>query len=371
MKITIDKNNMKVLLDKNENGIDEFPLGDLLTDFLSLDTDEIAGIINDGTTLTSPRTDAEVERNIDKLYAMADKLTGFHPYFSYINGILLSEKESIDRYGFSIQYDDESIISQSPETEYDDVDHFLLEHDDTFFDSSDIGMMKWLRNLVLKEFVESYDYYTRALDFIFNLDGKSPGSPEQTLKRYYMFKKYNSAPTARVSMENETQVTSSTSLNITEFGSLAKNELQELFDDFAYVDSFYTSHTLSGMLNLELLILSENKAAIKRCKNCDKLFPHLTGYNEYYCKRLDISTGKPCRKIGPQNVSANRKKNDPIVYEFNRAYSRIHKAYKKGTYTEKAYREWLARAKEVREQVRNEEISFENYKRWVSYIEYY
>ncbi|MDY0257955.1 DUF6076 domain-containing protein [Gudongella oleilytica] len=371
MKITIDKRKLAVLTDRNGRDIREYPIGELLTDFLSLDRDEVLGIISDSITLEAPKSRDEVKENVDMLYDMAGRLTQLHPYFNYIYDILISEKESIDRYGFMVSYGDAQNEPYQEESEDDDIYPLMLEHDDTYFDYSDTGIMNWFKHQISREFMESYDYYMKAVNFIFNLNGKSPGNDDETLKRYYMYNEYSSSPPRRSWLDNSVETDNDPSQQHIELENLADNELQARFDSYEYIDNFYSAGSLSGMLNLELLILAENKAQIRRCKNCGRLFPHLTGYEGLYCHRKDSTTGRSCSLEGPRRVSKERMKSDPILKEYNKAYSRNYKAYKQGRITETAYRKWLARAQSAKEDVKNGIIKFHEYKIWLDYFEFY
>ena len=103
---------------------------------------------------------------------------------------------------------------------------------------------------------------------------------------------------------------------------------------------------------------------VRRCKRCGRYFSPYNRSDEIYCSKI-WENGKRCREL----YQEERLQSDDLTRYYRAAY-KVQNAKKQRNLrnkpsSEKTFREWNQRAKAALEQAKNNEISFEEFKRIV------
>ena len=90
----------------------------------------------------------------------------------------------------------------------------------------------------------------------------------------------------------------------------------------------YTFKTVQEALQCEFLKMLELGIKIRKCAVCGKYFI-LSGHNAKCCDNLYEDTGLTCQQVFANRNYKNKRKENPIMKEYDKAYKRIYARYSK------------------------------------------
>lgn len=104
----------------------------------------------------------------------------------------------------------------------------------------------------------------------------------------------------------------------------------------------------------------------KKCENCGKYFLIQSGKYTDYCENTaPQDPTKTCRDVGSRKKYDDKCKTDPIWQTYNRAYKAHYARYMKKKMTVAEFEKWSAWAVIWRTKAENDEISFDEYRKWL------
>ena len=113
----------------------------------------------------------------------------------------------------------------------------------------------------------------------------------------------------------------------------------------------YTFNTPEEALQCEFLKMLELGIKIRKCAVCGKYFI-ITGHNGKCCDNLYKDTGLTCQQVFSDRNYKNKRKQNPILKEYDKAYKRMYARYSnKKNLTSKEYDKWKEQAKQERDKV--------------------
>ena len=113
----------------------------------------------------------------------------------------------------------------------------------------------------------------------------------------------------------------------------------------------YTFETPKDALYCEFLKMLELGIKIRKCAVCGKYFI-ITGHNGKCCDNLYKDTGLTCQQVFSDRNYKNKRKQNPILKEYDKAYKRMYARYSnKKNLTSKEYDKWKEQAKQERDRV--------------------
>lgn len=113
----------------------------------------------------------------------------------------------------------------------------------------------------------------------------------------------------------------------------------------------YTFNTPEEALQCEFLKMLELGIKIRKCAVCGKYFI-ITGHNGKCCDNLYKDTGLTCQQVFSDRNYKNKRKQNPILKEYDKAYKRMYARYSnKKNLTSKEYDKWKEQAKQERDRV--------------------
>lgn len=133
-------------------------------------------------------------------------------------------------------------------------------------------------------------------------------------------------------------------------------------------EEVYELENTEEQIRFELFKVIQNNFVINKCENCGRLFipvtssnnPNQKGRNDQkYCNNLYKNTGKTCKQIGALNKQKQKVQNSLILKEYNREYKRMHGLHYNHIkeFKEKQFKEWSKKARELRDNYNDEQIS--------------
>jgi len=111
----------------------------------------------------------------------------------------------------------------------------------------------------------------------------------------------------------------------------------------------YTFDSPKEALRCEFLKMLELGIKIRKCAVCGKYFI-ITGHNGKCCDNLYNDTGLTCQQVFSDRNYKNKRKQNPILKEYDKAYKRMYARYSnKKNLTSKEYAKWKEQAKQERD----------------------
>ena len=126
----------------------------------------------------------------------------------------------------------------------------------------------------------------------------------------------------------------------------------------------YEISCFSELLLLQLRLLTEKRAIIKRCRYCRQYFITERS-NIEYCQRILPGETQTCYVIGPRRVFNKNLSSDVARGLYSKAYKKYQGRLRRKSITEAQFDEWKAEAKKYLSDVQNETISLDEYKAWM------
>ena len=139
--------------------------------------------------------------------------------------------------------------------------------------------------------------------------------------------------------------------------AIKKETSQPLFK--AYEISSFTDYIL-----LQLRLLTEKSAIIKRCKNCGQYFI-TERTNIDYCQRILPGETQTCFVIGPRRVYNKTLSDDVPRNLYAKAYKRYQARLRRKSISDAEFEAWKADAKRYLDDVQNGRIGLEAYTKWM------
>ena len=147
---------------------------------------------------------------------------------------------------------------------------------------------------------------------------------------------------------------------------LPKNLKFEFITDVADVYEVATIETIDDLIFFDIYNTIKMKYLIKKCKNCGRFFVPRGRADIEYCNRTPKGETKSCSQIGAVRKFQEKQENNQVFAEFQKAYKRNHAKIKAGKLTEKEFNEWSKIAREKRELAMNDEISFDEFAKYLT-----
>ena len=111
----------------------------------------------------------------------------------------------------------------------------------------------------------------------------------------------------------------------------------------------YSFETISEALLCEFLKMLELGIKIRKCTVCGKYFI-ITGHNGKCCDNLYKDTGLTCQQVFADRNYKNKRKKNPVLKEYDKAYKRMYARYSsKKNLTSDEYAKWKNEAAQERD----------------------
>lgn len=111
----------------------------------------------------------------------------------------------------------------------------------------------------------------------------------------------------------------------------------------------YSFETISEALLCEFLKMLELGIKIRKCTVCGKYFI-ITGHNGKCCDNLYKDTGLTCQQVFADRNYKNKRKKNPVLKEYDKAYKRMYARYSsKKNLTSDKYAKWKNEAAQERD----------------------
>ena len=140
-------------------------------------------------------------------------------------------------------------------------------------------------------------------------------------------------------------------------GEIKKETSQPLF-------KAYEISCFSELLLLQLRLLTERRAIIKRCRYCRRYFITERS-NIEYCQRMLPGETQTCYVIGPRRVFNKNLSSDVTRGLYSKAYKKYQGRLRRKSITEAQFDEWKENAKRHLSDVQSGKISMEEYTSWM------
>lgn len=211
-----------------------------------------------------------------------------------------------------------------------------------YFSSYRIDHQNELSNLEnLNEFQLSFivSELKTALDFCCNLDFKPRLNTLTPVQRYYLFTNYYTK--TNIFDSSIHHLKTGLTINDESFNEKLINFLWDenfdyLMDPFSeemvtFIQNktieplyIYPVFTVYDCLLFEFTKMIELNIQVKICKNCGKYFILKGDYMTDYCDRVPEGKKSTCKKIAAIRTRKNKVRNNPILKEYERAYKRMY-----------------------------------------------
>lgn len=126
--------------------------------------------------------------------------------------------------------------------------------------------------------------------------------------------------------------------------------------DIRTIEDLYTACLYS------FFILATKNIHVRRCRHCGKYFSPYNRSDEVYCSRV-LEKGKSCRSL----YNEYKLQSDELTRYYRNAYktrnARKQRNMKNKPSSEKEFQEWKKKAQKALKQAKNNEISFEEFKK--------
>jgi len=119
---------------------------------------------------------------------------------------------------------------------------------------------------------------------------------------------------------------------------------------------------LGDFLRTDFFRALQHGNAPRRCHNCGRFFLLTAGYNTCYCN--DVAPGeteRTCRKVGAHNKAAGKHKT-PVQKEYDRVYNRLKQQRYRGKVSADEWNAAVAQAQEMKSRAMRGELSDEDMK---------
>ena len=142
-----------------------------------------------------------------------------------------------------------------------------------------------------------------------------------------------------------------------QIAAIKKETSQPLFK--AYEISRFSDYIL-----LQLRVLTEQGAIVRRCKNCGQYFI-TERTNIDYCQRVLPGETQTCFVIGPKRVFNKNLAADLPRGLYSRAYKKYQARLRRQGITDEEWADWKAQAKKMLDKIQSGTISMEEYTAWM------
>ena len=105
---------------------------------------------------------------------------------------------------------------------------------------------------------------------------------------------------------------------------------------------------ISIIMKIEFLRMLELGIKIRKCAVCGKYFI-VTGHDGKCCDNLYKNTGLTCQQVFADRNYKNKRKENPILKEYDKAYKRMYARYSSQKLSSKEYEEWKNGASQERD----------------------
>lgn len=105
---------------------------------------------------------------------------------------------------------------------------------------------------------------------------------------------------------------------------------------------------ISIIMKIEFLRMLELGIKIRKCAVCGKYFI-VTGHDGKCCDSLYKNTGLTCQQVFADRNYKNKRKENPIIKEYDKAYKRMYARYSSQKLSSKEYEEWKNGASQERD----------------------
>ncbi|MFI3326960.1 MAG: DUF6076 domain-containing protein [Clostridia bacterium] len=128
------------------------------------------------------------------------------------------------------------------------------------------------------------------------------------------------------------------------------------------VGEIFSYETLEALLYRDFIGCIKNEVMPKRCKNFGKYYIPNFGYYSEYCDNIAPNeTTKTCRDIGIQTAFGQKLKDNPVLFEYQKAYKTHHARFVKKKMSKDELENWKIFANDLKEKTLNGELNFEDF----------
>ena len=318
-----------------QNASVEYKLGQILTNFLNYDFS-----------------------SYDKKRRLADKIFSLN-YYDY--GIDDDRFENSKDYQKHVQYINNLISTFFPhivpsytETNDSDILHDLatyllnLVSDFPYFQDYAFLSYEAFKDNSVFDFKTLQKKYTPIFTYCLDLDIEPSKSSLQKYMELYDYSYFMSGVTFtektifRYSYSEEEQA----SYEIDKYGAPAKSKFALINENSEWrkreieIIHGYVFEEPEEALQCEFLKMLELGIKIRKCAVCGKYFI-ITGHNGKCCDNLYKDTGLTCQQVFADRNYKNKRKKNPVLKEYDKAYKRMYARYSsKKNLTSDEYAKW-------------------------------
>ena len=216
--------------------------------------------------------------------------------------------------------------------------------------------------LVLESFLKTYQYFIGTLNQI-------NGFYQNYLDNYYHdFKYYPKANDIAVSLTKYCK--DYNYKNINHYNFVLPNNINlkstpamfQVSDGSSRVQEVYSHSNLESLIYREFMACIKAEVMPKRCKNCGKFYIPSVGYFSEFCENIAPNEKvKTCREIGSRASFDKKLKDNPILFEYQKAYKTHHARFVKKKMTKKELSDWKIFATDMRDKALASDIVFDEY----------
>lgn len=327
-----------------QNASVEYKLGQILTNFLNYDFS-----------------------SYDKKRRLADKIFSLN-YYDY--GIDDDRFENSKDYQKHVQYINNLISTFFPhivpsytETNDSDILHDLatyllnLVSDFPYFQDYAFLSYEAFKDNSVFDFKTLQKKYTLIFTYCLDLDIEPSKSSLQKYMELYDYSYFMSGVTFtektifRYSYSEEEQA----SYEIDKYGAPAKSKFALINENSEWrkreieIIHGYVFEEPEEALQCEFLKMLELGIKIRKCAVCGKYFI-ITGHNGKCCDNLYKDTGLTCQQVFADRNYKNKRKKNPVLKEYDKAYKRMYARYSsKKNLTSDEYAKWKNEAAQERD----------------------
>lgn len=127
------------------------------------------------------------------------------------------------------------------------------------------------------------------------------------------------------------------------------------------VEDGYAVQTVHDMAMLELSRMLVLNMRVRRCAFCKKLFIPKGKHNTRYCSRIPEGYTQTCQALGASRNYAEKLQKENADALYRKMYKRLHQRKQKGAMTEKSFKKWQGDAQYQLERCKNGEITLEEF----------
>ena len=327
-------------------------IGKLLVDLINLDVEDVLdklgikprsqednSIGEYGPRLSEliPKTEMELKERIAEIDSFYTRLIECNYLFL---GLKLNYEDLKDQYEVLF-----SLVTEH----YEDTEPSILDS------------LNYPHNLYepIYDFIDRQDKYINAIGYCLDVDCIKELKELSLVQRYYYFTTFIDEWDINVDLNYtfQNRIESKGNLTLTEKVALIKGNSINMVEVF--------EGDLWNSCSLELIKMINNNIQVKKCKHCKKYFILEGRPTAEYCERVIEGESGPCNIVGPRKKYEKNIKNDPIMYEYRKAYKTHNARVRIKKMNNHEFLNWTNIAKDKLGQAKEGIITLEEFREWL------